>query len=80
MEGASIVFEGALFDAATDPGEEFVYDVVVVELEEHPAEHFLGVEEVLEVGAVMVCAGVACAIGIQRGERGGVGGGPHIYA
>ena len=80
VEGESIFFKGALFDAATDAGEEYVYDVVVMELEEHPAEHFLGVEEVLEVAAVMVCAGVASAIGIQLGEGGGVGRGPHIYA
>ena len=29
---------------------------------------------------MMVCAGVACAVGVERGEGGGVGGGPHIYA
>ena len=80
MECESIFFKGALPDAATDAGEKFVYDVVVMELEEHPAEHFLGVEEVLEVAAVMVCAGVACTIGKKRGEGGGVGRGPQIYA
>ena len=49
-------------------------------MQEYPAEHFLGVEEVLEVSAVVVFAGIACAIGMKRGERGGVGWGPHIYA
>lgn len=36
--------------------------MVVVDLEEGPGEHFFGREEVLDVGSVVVLAGVTFAV------------------
>ena len=73
MKGILIFLESAVADTSADAGEEVVYDVVVVQLEEDPAEHFFCVEKVSEVSAVVVCARVACTIRGQWGERGGEG-------
>lgn len=37
---------------------------------ERPGEHLFGVEEVLDVGAVVGCAGIARAAGYEWSDRG----------
>lgn len=53
---------------------------MVVQLQQRPAEHFLGGQQVVDVGAVVVCAGVAGAVGVEGREGGGVAGRPHVEA
>lgn len=78
MECLGILIERAFFDTRPDPREEVVDYVVVVDLEEGPGEHFLCEEEVVQVCAVMVLAGVAGAICREGGEVCGVFGGPEV--
>lgn len=79
-EGLHVSVEGAGGDGRADGREELVDDVVVVDLQQDPAEHFFGGEEVLQESAVVVGAGVAGAVLLQRAEVGGVRGRPEVDA
>lgn len=61
IELGAICFECLARNALANGGEEFGEDVVVVDLNQCPAEHFLGGEEMLDEGSVVGSAGVAVA-------------------
>lgn len=63
-----VPFEGAFLYAATDAGKELGYDVVVVDLQEHPPKHLFGMQKVLKERSVVLLAGVAFAMLSQRRE------------
>lgn len=79
-ETPRILLISPIRDRITDLREERVDDVEVVDLEERPREHFVGGEEVVDVGGVVGCAGVAGAGGGEGFEGGGVVWEPHVYA
>lgn len=54
--------------------------MVIVDLEERPAEHLFGRQQVLDVSAVVGSAGVACARGREGHKRDCMRGGPHVDA
>lgn len=60
----------ALCQGSADAGEEVRQDLVVVDLQERPAEHLARQEQVLHVCAVVVRAGVAGAVGAEGREGG----------
>jgi len=67
FKGSDVAGECTGFNGGTDAGEEGGQHGVVVELNQDPAEHFFGGEEMLEVGAMVLGAGIADA---PTGERG----------
>ena len=64
----SLLLKSPGADAFPDPVEEAIENMVIVNLKQHPPEHLLRDEEMLDVGAMVVCAGVAGAVLGERGE------------
>lgn len=73
-----VLLQGSPGNAFADSVEEAVHDVVVVYLQQDPAEHFLGHQQVLQVRAVVVRTCVAGAARAQWGEIDGVDCLPHV--
>ena len=59
VEYLNVFFESSTLDALPHTGEETIYDVVIVHLEQCPCRHLLCAQKVIEVGAVVLSAGVA---------------------
>ncbi|OCT52593.1 hypothetical protein CLCR_09709 [Cladophialophora carrionii] len=76
----NICREGPALDARPDGGEECVDDAEIVDLEERPREHLVGLEEVMDVGAVVPRASVAGTVLAQGGKIRGMARGPQVDA
>ncbi len=75
-----ILLEPSIGDTEANPSKELIHDVMIMDLEQTPCQHFSGLKEMVYVSSVMIPACIAGTLFSQRCKVSCVGRAPHVEA